>query len=422
MSKHRLAIDEAFADHDTATLLHFAEEARTQRCLLPHMTRLVLLLDEATGADDVRNLLHLFDSLAAHFKRLTRQEYIVLAAAVVRHASTAPHVAARLLLALLEKPRLCVFFPIDALREADLSAMPLSCELTRTCLWRLALRSETAARQIVRQLGDAVVRAFNEGVSLGMLVNCLLPHFQRETPLTRLPLRACLAERPMANLMLRHLLNTGHAALLATDTLWQAGVFQQWLGGRLADWLSPKPPADYHLPSLAIQCLAVDLDAFDASALSCLRQIIHNTPALFKFRVEGTSLNRIAAVLAIAERLELDESLRLPYARQTILLAERAASEERARRLGVSLELPDAFRCPLTLEPMENPVVASDGHSYERSALLQVLRANPISPLTREPLKHDIAIPNINLRKRIREFRDDLCDAIERQNHCPTHN
>ena len=52
-------------------------------------------------------------------------------------------------------------------------------------------------------------------------------------------------------------------------------------------------------------------------------------------------------------------------------------------------------------------VVASDGNSYERAAIQDVLtRGNGRSPLTRETLNADVLIPNNNLRKRIREITE----------------
>ena len=50
---------------------------------------------------------------------------------------------------------------------------------------------------------------------------------------------------------------------------------------------------------------------------------------------------------------------------------------------------------------MRDPVVASDGNSYERTAIQAVLqRVNALSPLTREVLRPEL-FPNRNLRKRI---------------------
>lgn len=49
--------------------------------------------------------------------------------------------------------------------------------------------------------------------------------------------------------------------------------------------------------------------------------------------------------------------------------------------------LPSAPECPITLQACADPVVASDGFTYERSAILQVLTTpNARSPMTREIL------------------------------------
>ena len=55
-------------------------------------------------------------------------------------------------------------------------------------------------------------------------------------------------------------------------------------------------------------------------------------------------------------------------------------------------------------------MVASDGHSYERSAIDSVLRdGNGLSPLTRERLQPNVLIPNRNLKRRIEEHEEDRC-------------
>ena len=64
------------------------------------------------------------------------------------------------------------------------------------------------------------------------------------------------------------------------------------------------------------------------------------------------------------------------------------------------------------LRCVTDPVVASDGHSYERSAILLVINGvNRRSPLTREPLQPNVLIPNLNLKKRILAFEEDLLRA-----------
>jgi hypothetical protein len=75
-----------------------------------------------------------------------------------------------------------------------------------------------------------------------------------------------------------------------------------------------------------------------------------------------------------------------------------------------------APRAPLLAQ---DPVVASDGHSYERTAIedyikrKQAARQPALSPLTRETLKRDVLIPNIALRKRIESHAADELRVAE---------
>ena len=53
--------------------------------------------------------------------------------------------------------------------------------------------------------------------------------------------------------------------------------------------------------------------------------------------------------------------------------------------------------------------MASDGRSYERSAILSHLRVgNGLSPLTRERLQPDVIIQNWNLKRRIQGHEEDM--------------
>ena len=71
---------------------------------------------------------------------------------------------------------------------------------------------------------------------------------------------------------------------------------------------------------------------------------------------------------------------------------------------------PNEFFCPITFEVMRDPVVASDGNSYERVAIKAVLRSgNGLSPLSREPLASAL-FPNRNLRQRIVAHEGEVLD------------
>ena len=89
--------------------------------------------------------------------------------------------------------------------------------------------------------------------------------------------------------------------------------------------------------------------------------------------------------------------------------------QARREDLGIgSIEYPAEFLCPITQDKMADPVVASDGHSYEREAIMKVVgpTGNHVSPLTREPLSSHI-YANVALRKRMRAYDQELIQCAE---------
>lgn len=64
------------------------------------------------------------------------------------------------------------------------------------------------------------------------------------------------------------------------------------------------------------------------------------------------------------------------------------------------------FECCITLNVMVDPVIASDGFSYERAAIEEWLRQNNRSPHTNEILNKDILIPNYSLRALISSYME----------------
>ncbi len=57
---------------------------------------------------------------------------------------------------------------------------------------------------------------------------------------------------------------------------------------------------------------------------------------------------------------------------------------------------------------MEDPVIAADGHSYEREAIEDWLQYNSTSPKTNVPLPHKGLTPNHTLRALIGDFSSSL--------------
>jgi U-box domain len=69
---------------------------------------------------------------------------------------------------------------------------------------------------------------------------------------------------------------------------------------------------------------------------------------------------------------------------------------------------PDEFVCPISLCVMKDPVVSKTGQNYDRQAILQWLnRGNDSCPLTRQPLKPSLLVPNHHLKRNILKWKMD---------------
>ena len=90
----------------------------------------------------------------------------------------------------------------------------------------------------------------------------------------------------------------------------------------------------------------------------------------------------------------------------------------------------DCFKCPISKDIMEDPVLASDGFSYERVYIQTwIMTKGKISPMTREPIKERL-IPNralngvmewIREKEKEKEYeekekeKEDLPDCMKRE-------
>ena len=98
-------------------------------------------------------------------------------------------------------------------------------------------------------------------------------------------------------------------------------------------------------------------------------------------------------------------------------LQESARLEEERRVAEEQLPEPEAppreeepppadFICPITTEVMSDPVMAADGHAYERTAIERWLATKSTSPMTGEELELTRLFPSHILRRQIREWRE----------------
>ena len=70
-----------------------------------------------------------------------------------------------------------------------------------------------------------------------------------------------------------------------------------------------------------------------------------------------------------------------------------------------SLDAPEQFLCPISLQVMNDPVTTADGHAYEREHIEKWLQTNDTSPSTGARLAHKNLTPAIALKQLIADWR-----------------
>ena len=76
----------------------------------------------------------------------------------------------------------------------------------------------------------------------------------------------------------------------------------------------------------------------------------------------------------------------------------------------------DGLICPITLELFRDPVIAGDGHAYERAAITRWILENGNSPLTRQSLRINDLRPDDRLKRRAARRRNSTVSYNARNN------
>ena len=132
---------------------------------------------------------------------------------------------------------------------------------------------------------------------------------------------------------------------------------------------------------------------------------------LKKIRLESLIATRAREEFRINQEKEdkriKEEKEELEKEREAINVEQRNISTAKGK-LRENEEAVMEYRCPITLEVMEDPVVAADGRTYERAVITKWLETNSRSPATNLPLSSTNLIPNIQLRNLIAVYKQNI--------------
>lgn len=104
-------------------------------------------------------------------------------------------------------------------------------------------------------------------------------------------------------------------------------------------------------------------------------------------------------MVALWENHEDEELLRPQEKEKESSATECSRERERlCAFIDASQNTPNEFNCPITLQAMRIPVVACDGHSYEKNAIIAHYRSKPYnSPITNVSVNSEALFPNYSI-------------------------
>lgn len=86
--------------------------------------------------------------------------------------------------------------------------------------------------------------------------------------------------------------------------------------------------------------------------------------------------------------------------------SKQLSKDDQAKKEKYDCDVTDQFRCCITQEIMQRPVVASDGHTYEHWAIAEWFENHKTSPKTGKKLPDTVLRPNHSLRAQISAWHE----------------
>ncbi|KJX93559.1 hypothetical protein TI39_contig4296g00017 [Zymoseptoria brevis] len=174
-------------------------------------------------------------------------------------------------------------------------------------------------------------------------------------------------------------------------------------------------------PAPATKISPQDLQTFSAFVLKC-KKAKFAVRDRERLRRQGSLLAELEDSLELAKQRELDSISSQLHAHSLGLVEANERSAEVTSTFATKIatlrsvfeaadpqnhkprEIPDHLIDMITFEPMHDPVITKNGHSYERATIYEHLKRSATDPLTREGLKVEELRNNYGLKAACDEF------------------
>eukprot|EP01083_Nonionella_stella_P310630 1104467_1 len=97
-------------------------------------------------------------------------------------------------------------------------------------------------------------------------------------------------------------------------------------------------------------------------------------------------------------------------------LREKYSKGNKEENVDKNKQIPKEYLCPITKQIMQDPVIAFDGHNYDRNAIESYLKIHQTSPITGATADYLIVFPNHKLKTDISQYVTAHSIDLETQN------
>eukprot|EP01083_Nonionella_stella_P170245 578992_1 len=97
-------------------------------------------------------------------------------------------------------------------------------------------------------------------------------------------------------------------------------------------------------------------------------------------------------------------------------LREKYSKGNKEENVDKTKQIPKEYLCPITKQIMQDPVIAFDGHNYDRNAIESYLKIHQTSPITGATADYLIVFPNHKLKTDISQYVTAHSIDLETQN------
>lgn len=138
------------------------------------------------------------------------------------------------------------------------------------------------------------------------------------------------------------------------------------------------------------------------SVVSILETICRTYVRMKNYALLFESVKKFLLTLSKISKDRLNKNLFKPKNNEIVSIVN---NENLGKKAEQRKHIPDNFCCSITKELMKDPVICSDGHTYEKEAISRWLRGNDTSPMTNIKLENTILIPNYSLKGAIEQWK-----------------